>query len=205
MGLPASVFALLYDPLVATSERVGLGERRRRLVGQATGSVLEIGAGTGRNVRYYPAAVDELVLTEPIGPMARRLQRRLARSGLRGRVVRASAEKLPFADESFDTVVSTMVLCSVDDVDRSLAEIRRVLKPDGRLLFLEHVRADDPRIARRQDRLRPAWAWFAGGCRCNQRTVELLERAFTLERVERDRLPVAPSIVRPLVTGVARS
>jgi ubiquinone/menaquinone biosynthesis C-methylase UbiE len=204
MRLPAPVFAVLYDPLVAVSERVGLSERRRRLLGEARGRVLEIGAGTGRNVPHYPREVDELVLTEPLEPMARRAERRLARDGRRGRVVRASAERLPFPDACFDTVVSTMVLCSVGDVPATLREIGRVLRPGGRLLFLEHVRSEEPRVARRQDRLHGAWAWFARGCRCNQPTVELLEASpLSVERLERATLPAAPSIVRPIVLGRA--
>lgn len=204
MRLPAPVFAVLYDPLVAVSERVGLSERRRRLLDDARGRVLEIGAGTGRNIQHYPAAVDELVLTEPLEPMARRAERRLARHGRRGLVARASAEALPFEDASFDTVVSTMVLCSVGDVPATLEEIGRVLKPGGRLLFLEHVRSDVPRVARRQDRLHGAWAWFAHGCRCNQPTVDLLEASpLEVERLERATLPAAPSIGRPIVLGSA--
>lgn len=204
MRLPAAVFALIYDPLVAVSERVGLAERRRRLLGEASGRVLEVGAGTGRNVPHYPRDIEELVLTEPVEPMAKRLERRLAREGRKGHVVRASAEALPFEDASFDTVVSTMVLCSVHDVQVALGEIRRVLKPGGRLLFLEHVRADEPRLARRQDRLNGAWSWFARGCRCNQETLELLEAStFTVERLERCELPAAPSIVKPIVLGRA--
>ena len=136
--------------------------------------------------------------------MARSVEARLERSGRPGRVTRARAEELPFADSSFDTVVATMVLCSVGDVGRALAEIQRVLRPGGRFLFLEHVRSDDPRIARRQDRLGGAWSWFARGCRCNQPTIELLEGAFSVEHLERGELPLAPSIVRrPLVTGTA--
>jgi SAM-dependent methyltransferase len=204
MRLPAPVFAVLYDPLVAVSERVGLSERRQGLLREARGRVLEIGAGTGRNIPHYPRAVDEVVLTEPLEAMARRTERRLARHGRRGHVVRASAEELPFEDASFDTVVSTMVLCSVGDVAATLEEIGRVLRPGGRLLFLEHVRSDEPRVARRQDRLHGPWAWFARGCRCNQHTVELLEASpLAVERLERATLPAAPSIVRPIVLGSA--
>ena len=204
MRLPAPVFAVLYDPLVAVSERVGLSERRQGLLRQARGRVLEIGAGTGRNIPHYTRAVDEVVLTEPLEAMARRAERRLARHGRRGHVVRASAEELPFEDASFDTVVSTMVLCSVGDVPATLEEIGRVLRPGGRLLFLEHVRSEEPRVARRQDRLHGPWAWFARGCRCNQHTVELLEASpLAVERLERATLPAAPSIVRPIVLGSA--
>ena len=128
----------------------------------------------------------------------------LGQNLLAANVVRASAEELPFEDASFDTVVSTMVLCSVGDVPATLEEIGRVLRPGGRLLFLEHVRSDEPRVARRQDRLHGPWAWFARGCRCNQYTVELLEASpLAVERLERATLPAAPSIVRPIVLGSA--
>ncbi len=136
MSLGARLFAALYDPLMAGTENAGLAERRRRLLEQANGRVLEIGGGTGANLPYYGDSVDEVVLAEPEEPMVARLERKLAASSVRGRVVRAPAEALPFEDDSFDVVVSTLVLCTVTDLDRSLAEVHRVLKPNGRLLFL---------------------------------------------------------------------
>ena len=139
--LPWSRFAATaYDPFLALGERRGLRERRRRLLMHARGTVLEIGAGTGLNLEHYPSGLDALLLTEPSEPMARRLEARLRRSGRRGRVERAGAEALPVATGSVDTVVATLVLCTVPDPGAALAEIRRVLRPDGRLLFIEHVR-----------------------------------------------------------------
>jgi SAM-dependent methyltransferase len=192
--------AFIYDLSLAVSERRGMAARRRDLLASARGRVLELGAGTGLNLRHYPDGVD-LVVSEPDPAMRGRLQRRAAG---RATVVDAGAEALPFADGSFDTVVSTLVLCTVGDPDAALREIRRVLAPDGRLLLIEHVRASAPRLARRQDRLAGVWHAVAMGCRCNQPTVELLERAgLRLDELAHDRWRGMPGIVRPLVVGVA--
>ena len=135
--------------------------------------------------------------------MARRLERKVAASNLRARVARAPVETLPFEDASFDEVVSTLALCTVSDQARALAEIRRVLKPSGRLLFLEHVRSDDPKLARWQDRLSGFNRRIAHGCNCNRDTLAGITGAgFEVTDVERDRLKKAPPIVTPLVVGV---
>ena len=153
------VSAALYDPFFWLTERAGLAARRRTLVRRATGRVLEIGAGTGLNVRHYAEDV-ELVLSEPEGAMADRLHARVAGLGRTATVVLAPAEALPFADGEFDTVVSTLVLCTVPDQALALREIHRVLKPGGKLLFMEHVRSDSLRWARWQDRLNRPWRAF---------------------------------------------
>jgi ubiquinone/menaquinone biosynthesis C-methylase UbiE len=178
-------------------------ERRRRLLRRARGRVLEIGAGTGLNLAHYPDELDEIVLSEPADPMARRLEARLRRSGVRAGVVRAGAEALPMTTGSVDTVVSTMVLCTVVDPASALDEIRRVLRPDGRLLFCEHVRSDSDRLSRWQERLARPWEAFADGCRCSQETVGLIERALRIERLEREEWRGMPALVRPLVVGEA--
>jgi ubiquinone/menaquinone biosynthesis C-methylase UbiE len=166
--------------------------------------VLEIGSGTGANLHYYGDSLDELVLVEPEEPMARRLERKLAASSVHARVVRAPAETLPFEDGSFDVVVSTLVLCTVSNQGRALAEINRVLKPTGRLLFLEHVRSDDPKLARWQDRLCGLNRRAGHGCNCNRDTLAGITTAgFVVANVERDRLKKAPPIVRPLIVGIA--
>ena len=195
--------ARVYDPFLALGERRGMRDRRRALVRGARGRVLELGAGTGLNLAHYPDDLDELVLTEPDGPMRAALERRVARSGSRARVVAAPAETLPFANGAFDTVVCTLVLCTVADAPAAVAEVRRVLAPGGRLLFAEHVRADG-RLGRWQDRLAGPWAAFGQGCRCNRATDALLERAFRLEQVQRGRWRGMPVVVQPLVTGAAR-
>ncbi len=195
--------AAIYDPFVALGERAGMRERRRRLLASARGRVLEIGAGTGLNLSHYPTGVDELLLSEPVAPMANRLRRRLHDLGRKGEILEVPAERLPLPDASVDTVVSTMVLCTVGDPEGALAEINRVLAPDGRFLFCEHVRSDSPRLERWQRRLAAPWAAFAEGCRCDQPTLELIGRELKIERLERENWRRMPSLVRPLVMGEA--
>lgn len=205
MSLYGRIFAAMYDRMLEATEAAGLRDRRRALLARADGRVLELGAGTGLNLPLYPeSGVSELVLTEPEEPMARRLQERVdALSPVSG-VVRAPAEDLPFDDASFDTVVSTLVLCTVGDQDAALREVRRVLKPGGRLLFLEHVRSDDPARARWQDRLHGPWKAVGHGCNCNRATVPAIEASgFRLVDLEHGTLPKSPPIVRPLAFGVA--
>lgn len=203
MGLRARLLAAGYDHVMAGREAAGLARHRERLLGGAAGRVLEIGGGTGANLPFYGAGVKELVLAEPDPHMARRLERKLRGYGLPARILRAPAEDLPVESGSFDVVVSTLVLCTVADVGRALAEVRRVLAPGGRLLFVEHVRSDDPRLARWQDRLRRPWAWLGGGCQCNRATVESIRAAgFELAEVARAELPRAA--LAPLRIGVAR-
>ncbi|WP_285750655.1 class I SAM-dependent methyltransferase [Lentzea sp. NBRC 105346] len=169
---------------------------------QARGRVLEIGAGTGLNASLYPSTAEELILTEPVPAMLRRLGRRTTRDP-RVRTMSVLGSELQVEDSSVDTVVSTLVLCTVPSVEPVLAEIARVLKPGGRLLFCEHVRATDARLARRQDRFAGLWAAFAQGCRCNRDTLSLLLDRFTLEKVDHARWSGMPSLVRPLVMGSA--
>jgi ubiquinone/menaquinone biosynthesis C-methylase UbiE len=199
------LFARFYDRVMARSESAGLTEQRAALLAGARGRVLELGAGTGLNLGHYPAdAVSELVLTEPEEPMLRRLAPRAASATPRATAVGAPAEELPFADASFDTVVSTLTLCTVSDPPAALAEARRVLVPGGRLLFLEHVRAGDARAARLQDRLTPLWRRVGHGCHPNRDTLAAIEAArFDVEHVEHDRFPQAPRIVAPLISGSA--
>lgn len=197
--------SVTYEPVVGWAERSGMCDRRRRLLSSARGDVLELGAGTGLNLPHYPEGLDRLVLAEPEEHMARRLRKRLGgRPGRKAEVVRAPAEAIPAEDRSFDTVVATLVLCTVEDPERALAEIRRVLRPAGALLFLEHVRADDPRLARWQDRLHGAWRSFADGCNCNRETSELLRDAgFEVAVTERGNWRRMPPIVHPLLSGIA--
>src|ERR1700716_2711482 len=202
MGNP--VFAALYDRMVAANERAGLDDRRAELLAGASGATLELGAGTGLNLRHYPAAVTDLVLTEPARHMARRLRARVAKAGRQAEVVDAPAERLPFEDARFDTAVVTLVLCTVRDPARALDEIARVLKPGGRLLFLEHVRTHDARLARWQDRLERPWGWVAGGCHPNRDTVAALNASpLNVESVQRGEMPKTPPLVKPLIAGAA--
>jgi ubiquinone/menaquinone biosynthesis C-methylase UbiE len=198
-------FALGYDFFFARAERGGLRDLRRQALAEARGQTLEIGAGTGLNHDLYPAAVTELTLTEPFEPMARQLREKAAGLTIPVEVVEAPAESLPFPDARFDTVALTLVLCTVPEPDRALAEIARVLKPGGRFLFLEHVRAEEPRLAQWQDRLNPPWRVFGHGCNCNRDTLATIERsALTVERSERGRIPKMPPLVKPMLIGAAR-
>jgi ubiquinone/menaquinone biosynthesis C-methylase UbiE len=199
MSLYARIFASFYDRMLASTEDAGLREHRQAIVGAARGRVLEIGAGTGLNFDHYGPEATELVLTEPEEPMAKRLRSRATR----GEVVAAGADALPFPDASFDTVVSTLVLCTVPDQERAIAEIRRVLKPDGRLLFLEHVRSSDPKTAKWQDRLMRPWRAFGHGCHCNRDTAAALTRGGFRVEMESWELPKSPPIVRPAIEGSA--
>jgi ubiquinone/menaquinone biosynthesis C-methylase UbiE len=197
-------FTALYDRGLKATEEAGLGEMRREVLSGASGRTIDIGAGTGVNVALFPESVDELVLAEPDPHMLRKLRPKLAAVGRKASVVQAPAEKLPFEDDAFDTAVFTLVLCTVPDPGAALAEAARILKPGGKLLFVEHVRAEDPGLARWQDRLERPWRFLGDGCHCNRNTVATIESSqFKIERVERGSLPKAPPIVRPLVRGVA--
>jgi ubiquinone/menaquinone biosynthesis C-methylase UbiE len=205
MSLYGRVFAWGYDRFQARMEREFFGKIRRDMLAGAAGRVVEIGSGTGANLEHYPRTIEELVCTEPEAPMARRLREKAERSGLPVRVVEAPAEQLPFEDDSFDTAVAALVLCTVTDPGRTLDEIARVLRPGGRFIFMEHVRAQDPGLARWQDRLHPLWLRFGHGCHCNRATYEAIEAsALSIEDHRRGVIRKAPPIVRPLLTGVAR-
>jgi ubiquinone/menaquinone biosynthesis C-methylase UbiE len=198
-ALWAPLFARVYDRSSQANEDAGVGERRRALLARAHGRTLELGAGTGVNLEHYPETVSELVLTEPDEHMRAQLLRKGADA------VAASAERLPFPDASFDTVVATMMLCSVEQPDTVLAEVARVLRPGGSLLFLEHVRSEDPELARKQDRWARPWSWVGRGCHPNRDTLATI-RASGLDvvDVERAELPKGLPIVRPLIVGEAR-
>jgi ubiquinone/menaquinone biosynthesis C-methylase UbiE len=206
MSVWGRIFAAVYDKALASSEEAGLADHRRRLLTQARGRVLEIGAGTGLNLPHYPANVEEIVFTEPEEPMAKRLEQKLAEAGRAGQVRRVPAESLPFEDDSFDTVVCTLVLCTVEDPELALSEVARVLRSGGQLLFLEHVRAEDAKLARWQDRLSGIWRKIGHGCNPNRPTAALIERSpLTLEEIEHGEFPKSPPLVRPLVVGRAQA
>src|SRR5215210_4288162 len=196
------VFAALHDPMNASMERRWMGGRRRRLLAGASGAVLEIGGGTGANLPHY-RDVDRVVVTEPDPFMRKRLGQKLGDARVPVEVSAAGAEALPFPDGSFDTVVSTLVLCTVPDQEAALDEVRRVLRPGGRLLFIEHVRAAGS-AARWQDRLEPLWRRLLGGCHPNRDTVAAIEEAgFEIETFESFYPPDPLSSLTPHVQGSA--
>ncbi len=203
MSIRESLFATVYDRQSAKAEEAGLRAMRQRLLADAAGQVLEIGAGTGSNLPCYGPEVESLTVTEPSVPMMRRLERKVSDRGVTAKVLRAPAEDLPFDDGAFDVAVSTLVLCGVDDQPRAVRELRRVLRPGGKLLFLEHVRSDDPARARLQDRMN----WLNRAlvmCDCNRPTLGTIEQAgFTVTSLEHTALPKAPKFVSPAILGVA--
>lgn len=197
-------FAAGYELFLGASERAGLREQRQAVLAKAAGSTLEVGAGTGLNLDLYPPAVTELVLTEPSPHMAARLRAK-PQGGRAVEIVEAPAERLPFDDDRFDTAVATLVLCTVPDPAAALREIVRVLRPGGRFLFLEHVRASDPRLARWQDRLERPWQVFGAGCHCNRDTATAIEASgLRPDRLEQGEIPRAVPLVRPMISGSAR-
>jgi ubiquinone/menaquinone biosynthesis C-methylase UbiE len=204
MSLRTTVFALTYDRQMAGTERAGLRAFRERLLAGAHGDVLEIGGGTGANLPCYGPGVRSLTITEPQPAMLRRLQRRIGEHRPSARVLRAPAEDLPFDDHGFDVAVSTLVLCGVDDQPRALRELRRVLRPGGQLLLIEHLRSRDPACARLQDRMN----WLnrlVVCCDCNRPTLDSIRQAgFTVDQLEHTALPKTPKFVAPAILGAAR-
>jgi SAM-dependent methyltransferase len=182
-----------------------IGDHRRRLLAGLRGRVLEVGAGNGLNFPHYPATVTEVLAVEP-EPYLRRLALAAARQApVPIRVVAGTAEALPAPDGAFDAVVASLVLCTVADLDRALAETRRVLRPGGRLHFYEHVRAEDPRLAIWQDRLERPWGWLVGGCHPNRDTAAAITAAgLRLVALDRFDLKAMPPPARPHILGAAQ-
>ena len=188
---------------MAKVEKAGMRAHRQALLAEASGRVLEIGAGTGGNLAFYGPGVESLTVTEPDPAMLRRLERKVREKAPTTIVLRAPAEDLPFEDETFDVVVSTLVLCGVDDQPRALREARRVLHPGGKLLFIEHVRADDARLAHRQDRMN-GLNRFMVGCECNRPTLGSIQAAeFDIAHVEHIIAKKVPKFVSPVIVGCA--
>ncbi|MFD7533898.1 class I SAM-dependent methyltransferase [Streptomyces sp. NPDC059849] len=203
------VFARFYARMSVVAEtRAGLAAVRSDLLAGLSGRVIEIGAGNGLNFAHYPPAVSEVVAIEPERSLRRLAVRSALRAGLPVDVVPGAAEALPVKSEAFDGAVASLVLCSVRDVERSLAEIVRVLRPGGELRFFEHVRADDRAMATAQRVLdRTVWPLLTGGCHTGRETLAAIERAgFVVETYRRVRMPEC-GIRLPMSTcvlGVAR-
>lgn len=209
LGLNERLFAFYYPRLIALSENAGQRETRRELISQATGRTLEIGAGSGLNLPHYGERVSELVVTEPSAPMLDQLRAALDADPppVGGwKLVQAGGEELPFEDAGFDTVVGTYVLCTIPDPDRALAEIARVLRPGGRLLFLEHVHAGEGSLLGRfQDLVELPHRYLAAGCHPNRRTEAMLDESpLEVERLRHGTQPRSIPTVRPTILGTAR-
>jgi len=202
-----TLFAAAYDRMLAVSEVRGLAERRRRLLAEARGNVLEIGAGTGLNLSHYRSdAVASVVALEPDSAMRRLLLQRVGAgpSGISYQVHEVGIEEAEFAEGSFDTVVATLALCSVADPDGAVRAACRWLAPHGRLLFLEHVRAPGMR-GRLQRAVTPLWRRAAAGCRLDRDTLGVLRRAgLVITDCERFAMPAGGVLMSTCVQGVAR-
>lgn len=204
------LFAAIYDPFMAATERACLQQWRSVLLADVAGRVIEIGPGTGQSLAHYPhypETVQRLVLAEPDRHMRARLAGRVpAALTDRVEIIDAPADRLPFDEGSFDAVVSSLVLCTVPDLEATLREIFRVLAPGGRLLFLEHVADDErPDRLRWQARLEPLWKRLAGGCHLTRRTDEAITAAgLQLEQLERASMRKANPLTRRSIRGVAR-
>ncbi|QCC59797.1 class I SAM-dependent methyltransferase [Natrinema thermotolerans] len=197
-------FAALYDRCMP--DRLLVGPHREYLAADLSGRVLDLGAGTGAMIPYVAAGGDddlEYHAVEPDPNMRRRAASTADRSALRTQLRDDRAESLPYVDDAFETVISSLVFCTIGDPDRALDEVARVLAPGGELRFLEHVRNDGWR-ARVQDRLNPIWERAAGGCQLNRETVErfVSHDAFDVLEIERTRVGVLPAT--PIVRGRLR-
>ncbi|RMH41250.1 MAG: class I SAM-dependent methyltransferase [Deltaproteobacteria bacterium] len=191
----------LYDRTLRKAEAATLAAWRASLLGELSGTVLEIGAGTGANLPHYPARIARLVVTEP----DRHMRRRLAAKFPDVDCVDAPVERLPVADASFDAVVATLVLCSVRDPRAALREIARVLRPGGRFAFIEHVAAAEPRRRRVQALVEPVWKRIAGNCHCTRDAERDIRAAgFSIERIGRGDIRGVYPWVRPAIYGIAR-
>ena len=180
-------------------------DERRRCLENVTGIVLEVGFGTGLNLPYYPRTVTKVVGVDPSETSARLARKRIAASSFPVEIVGLSAEKIPVADASFESIVSTFTLCTIPDVASALLEMQRALRPGGRLYFVEHGRAEDPKVERWQERLNSVQQKVFGGCNLNRRISALIEQAgFEMERFENSYLKGAPKFGGFLYRGVAR-
>jgi ubiquinone/menaquinone biosynthesis C-methylase UbiE len=194
-------FAFFYSRFIAKAEQNQWAEPRRRILEGLQGKVAEVGVGSGTNLSYYPQGV-QVVATEPDPHMLKRARQQLQKLGRSDIELRqAPAEQLPFDDASLDHVVETWVLCTVDDLSRTLQEVRRVLKPGGTFRFMEHVGNETSGLwGGLQNVIAPVWHWMGAGCRLNQRTERAIEAAgFRFDWIER-----APGKMQPVIYGVAR-
>lgn len=195
------VFPRLLDFVMS---RPHMMEYRRQLLAPAAGEVLEIGFGTGLNLSCYPPTVTTLTILDKTEFLPKRVEKRLAAATIPISKAHLDAAQLPFDAGRFDVVVSTWTLCSIDEVDRALREIKRVLKPSGKLLFLEHGRSDDPRVARRQDRWNPVQRFLGDGCNMNRPIDQLIDSAgLRIARLDRFHMPKSPRVLAAHYLGEA--
>jgi SAM-dependent methyltransferase len=201
------LMSAIYDRFMESSERACRTAWRAELLAGLEGDVLEIGAGTGLNLPHYPRTLSRLVLSEPDPDMRRKLSGKLRAAGVaRAELSDATVDELGSSAGTFDAIVSTLVLCSVPDLDRALASIRKLLRPGGAFVYLEHVAATDrPDRLRWQRRLEPAWRRIAGNCHLARDTGRAIRDAgFVVDHETRESMRKSLSIVRASIRGVAR-
>ena len=204
MSLSKRLFAAWYDVLTSPMEG-RMAPYRKSTAGRAWGDVLEIGGGTGANLPYYPDDV-RLTFLEPDPHMVRRLKRQISLQGRKAVIIQQFGESLPFADASFDTAVTTLVLCTVRDPDAVVREVRRVLRPGGAFFFFEHVVSPRSRGRWLQDKLNPAWKCVTTGCNLNRDLTASIQGAdFSEVEIEAFELSVGPPIRLPNIVGIARA
>ncbi|HQR34857.1 MAG TPA: class I SAM-dependent methyltransferase [Blastocatellia bacterium] len=196
------IFPRLLDWTLGNPE---MGKYRRRALEAATGETLEIGFGTGLNLPHYPAAVTRLTVIDSENMLAGLVDRRIAECPLPVTKMQLDAQgRLPFEDHSFDSVVTTLTLCSIENTAPALAEIRRVLKPGAKFIFWEHGRSDDPTVARRQDRFNPLQRIIGAGCNMNRKIDDLIADAgFEIKTMDRFLLPKTPRLLAEMYRGIA--
>lgn len=206
MRLSSWLMAQSYDWAMRKTEQRCLNQWRKELLTQATGELLEIGAGTGINLPHYPDHLTEITLSEPDPQMRNKLQKKLSATTNRGiQLTPWSAEQVELPDQSLDTIVCSLVLCSVNDQQQALTELYRLLRPGGQLLFLEHIIAAEEKTIRWQKRLEPIWRCCSGNCHLTRDTLSNIEATgLQIEQVSEADIIGAPAILRRTVRGRAR-
>lgn len=206
MSIRSYFMAKLYDASMKKMEEACMSNWREELLSDISGDVLEIGSGTGINLSFYPRSVNKLILSEP-DPHMRNILTNNIDSVMKEKCTTTEypADALDFPDNSFDAVVSTLVLCSVDSANKSLSEIKRVLKPKGKFYFIEHVIAKDtPRLIKWQKLFQPFWIFMCGNCHLTRDTETSIAGAgFEFQSIERVKSLGSPPIVSPTIKGIA--
>jgi len=178
--------------------------RCSRVVANATGRVLEVGIGSGLNLPFYSQSVNEIVGLDPSPRLLEMADEAARQSSVPVELIEGTAEAIPAEAASIDTVLTTWTMCSIPDLDKALEEMRRVLKPNGRVLFVEHGLAPEPRVAWWQDRLTPVWTHLSGGCHLNRAIEDVIKRAgFSIEQLDKGYL-TGPKIMTFMYEGLAR-